>query len=167
MRFNKEAPAYWNLGILWMVLAEAKDTGGAYSIMEQVIPKGPQACVHLHETQEEAFYILEGHAIYTIGDQKLEAGPGDFLSIPRNTWHSFESLTHGLRVLNFYAPAGFERLIIESGTPAASLTLPPDDLPPPDRQLVQRLLDEVGCRLKDHGGPLGGAPGAIRRGYVE
>jgi mannose-6-phosphate isomerase-like protein (cupin superfamily) len=148
MRSNKEAP---------VVLAEAKDTGGAYSIMEQVIPKGPQAFVHLHETQEEAFYILEGHAIYTIGDQKLEAGPGDFLSIPRNTWHSFESLTRGLRVLNFYAPAGFERLIIESGTPA---------LPPPDRQLVQRLLDGVGCRLKDHGDPLGGAPGAIPGGTL-
>jgi len=144
MRSNKEAPAYWNLGILWMVLAEAKDT----------------------HTEEEAFYILEGHAIYTIGNQKLEAGPGDFLSIPRNTWHSFESLTRGLRVLNFYAPAGFERLIIESGTPAASLTLPPDDLPPPDRQLVQRLLDEVGCRLKDHGGPLGGALGAMRGGTL-
>ena len=165
MRPNKEAPAYLNLGILWMVLAEAKDTGGAYSIMEQVIPKGPQAFVHLHETQEEAFYILEGH-VYTIGDQKLEAGPGDFLSIPRNTWHSFESLTRGLRVLNFYAPAGFERLIIESGTPATSLTLPPDDLPSPDRKLVQRLLEEVGCRLKDHGGPLGGAPGAIRGGTL-
>jgi len=166
MRSAKEAPAYWNLGGLFMVLAEAKDTGGAYSIMEQMIAKGPQAVVHLHETQEEGFYILEGRAIYTIGDQKLTAGPGDFLSIPKNTWHSFESLTDGLRVLNFYAPAGFERVIIESGTPATSLTLPPDDLPSPDRHLVQRLLDEVGCRLRDHGGPLGGAPGAIRGGML-
>jgi len=89
-----------------------------------------------------------------------------FLSIPKNTWHSFESLTQGLRVLNFYAPAGFERVMIESGTPATSLTLPPDDLPSPDRRLVQRLLDEVGCRLKDYGGPLGGAPGAIRGGTL-
>ena len=163
MRSAKEAPAYWNLDLLWMVLAEAKDTGGAYSIMEQLIPKGPGAVVHLHETQEEAFYILEGHTIYTIGDQKFEVAPGDFLSFPKNTWHSFESLTHGLRVLNFYAPAGFERLIIESGTPATSLTRPPDDLPPPDRKLVQRLLDEVGCRLADDGGPPGEAPGATRR----
>jgi uncharacterized cupin superfamily protein len=42
--------------------------------MEQGIPKGPQAFVHLHETQDEAFYILEGHAIYTIVDPKLKAG---------------------------------------------------------------------------------------------
>ncbi len=166
IRSARESPAYWNLGGLFMVLAAAKDTGGAYSIMEQLTPLGPQAVVHLHETQEEAFYILEGRAIYTIGDRKREVGPGDFLSIPSNTWHSFESLTQGLRVLNFYAPAGFERLIIESGTPATSLTLPPDDLPPPDRRLVQRLLEEVGCRLRDHGGPLGGAPGAIRGGTL-
>ncbi len=43
MRLAKEAPAYWNVGGLFMVLAEAKDTGGAYSIMEQLTPKGPQA----------------------------------------------------------------------------------------------------------------------------
>jgi hypothetical protein len=75
-------------------------------------------------------------------------------------------LEHETRVLNFYAPAGFERLIIESGTPATSLTLPPDDLPTPDRKMVQRLLDEVGCRLKDHGGPLGHHEHAIRGGRL-
>jgi mannose-6-phosphate isomerase-like protein (cupin superfamily) len=166
MRSSKNAPAYWNVGCLFIVLAEAKDTAGAYSIMEQLVPKEPQAVVHLHETQDEGFYILEGHVIFTIGDQKLAAGPGDFLSIPKNTWHSLESLTDGLRVLNFYAPAGFERVMIESGTPATSLTVPPDDLPSPDQQWVQRLMDEVGCRLKDHGGPLGGSPGAIRGGTL-
>jgi mannose-6-phosphate isomerase-like protein (cupin superfamily) len=162
MRSAKDASAYWNVGCLFIVLAEAKDTGGAYSIMEQLVPKGPQAVVHLHKTQDEGFYVLEGHVIFTVGDQKFTAGPGDFLSIPKGTWHSFDSLTDGLRVLNFYAPAGFERVMIESGTPATSLTLPPDDLPSRDRRLLQGVLDEVGCRLKDHGGPLGGAPGAIR-----
>jgi mannose-6-phosphate isomerase-like protein (cupin superfamily) len=166
MRSAKDAPAYWNVGGLFIVLAAAKDTGGAYSILEQMMPKGPQAVVHLHETQDEGFYVLEGQVVFSIGDHKLAAGPGDFLSIPKNTWHSFESLTQGLRVLNFYAPAGFERVMIESGTPATSLTLPPDDLPSPDRRLVQRLLDEVGCRLKDYGGPLGGAAGAIRGGTL-
>jgi len=162
MRSGRQASAYWNLGNLWMILAEAKDTGGAFSLMEQIMPKTPQAVTHLHETQDEAFYVLEGNAIFTVGDEQFHAKPGDFLSIPKNTWHAFESLTHGLRVLNFYAPAGFERLIIESGTPATSMTLPPDDLPPPDRTLVQRLLDEVGCRLKNHGGPLISAPGVAR-----
>jgi hypothetical protein len=75
-------------------------------------------------------------------------------------------LEHETRVLNFYAPAGFERLIIESGTPATSLTLPPDDLTPPDRHMVQRLLDEVGCRLWDPTGPLGRHPHAIKGGHL-
>jgi quercetin dioxygenase-like cupin family protein len=166
IRSGKTAPAYWNLGLLWMILAESKDTGGAYSIMEQVMPKSPGPVVHLHEKEDEAFYILKGHAVYMLNDQKFEARTGDFLSIPRNSWHSFEVLEHETRVLNFYAPAGFERLIIESGTPATSLTLPPDDLPTPDRKMVQRLLDEVGCRLKDHGGPLGHHEHAIRGGRL-
>ncbi len=39
MRSGKDAPAYWNVGGLFMILAESKDTGGAYSIMEQLTPK--------------------------------------------------------------------------------------------------------------------------------
>jgi mannose-6-phosphate isomerase-like protein (cupin superfamily) len=166
MRSGKTAPAYWNLGLLWMILAESKDTGGAYSIMEQVMPKSPGPVVHLHEKEDEAFYILEGHAVYMINNEKFDARPGDFLSIPKNSWHSFEVLVHETRVLNFYAPGGFERLIIESGTPATSLTLPPDGLVPPDRKMVQRLLDEVGCRLQDHGGPLGHHEHALRGGRL-
>ncbi len=40
MRSAKEGRACWNVGGLFMILAEAKDTGGAYSIMEQLTPKG-------------------------------------------------------------------------------------------------------------------------------
>ena len=38
IRSAKDAPAYWNVGGLFMILAEAKDTGGAFSIMEQLTP---------------------------------------------------------------------------------------------------------------------------------
>jgi len=33
------APAYWWLNDLWIVLAEAKDTGGRFSMMLELLPK--------------------------------------------------------------------------------------------------------------------------------
>lgn len=37
---NDAAPAYWWLEGLWIILAEAKDTGGRFSMMEELMPKG-------------------------------------------------------------------------------------------------------------------------------
>ena len=44
-------------GILWKMLADAEDTGGRWSMMEQEMPKsaGPP---HKHLWSDETFYIL-------------------------------------------------------------------------------------------------------------
>jgi mannose-6-phosphate isomerase-like protein (cupin superfamily) len=147
LRGRDDAPAYWQMGILWIMLATAEDTGGEFTLMEQLMAAGPQAPPHLHEKQREGFYMLEGRARFTIGELKIDAGPGDFLTVPEETWHAFETLSE-VRLLNWYTPAGFERIIIEAGVPATSQTLPPADLPPPDRALVQRLALEIGMRTQ-------------------
>ena len=92
--------------------------------------------------------MLEGRARFTIDNREIDAGPGDFLTVPGMTWHAFETLTE-VRLLNWYTPAGFERIIIEAGVPATSRTLPPAGLPPPDAALVRRLACEIGMRTKD------------------
>lgn len=147
LRGRDDAPAYWQMGILWIMLATAADTGGQFTLIEQLMAEGPQAPPHLHETQREGFYMLEGRARFTIDDRQIDAGPGDFLTVPEKTWHAFETLSE-VRLLNWYTPAGFERIIIEAGIPATSRTLPPAGLPHPDRGLVQRLAREIGMRTQ-------------------
>ena len=148
LRGRDDAPAYWQIGILWTMLATAEDTGGQFTLMEQLMAPGPQAPPHLHETQREGFYLLEGHCRFIVDDRQIDAGPGDFLTVPEMTWHAFETLTE-VRLLNWYTPAGFERIIIEAGVPATSRTLPPADLPPPDTALIRRLTREIGMRTRD------------------
>lgn len=43
-----EAPAYWQVGILWLMLATGAQTGGEYSLMWQLCPKdsGPGPPYH-------------------------------------------------------------------------------------------------------------------------
>jgi quercetin dioxygenase-like cupin family protein len=148
IRVGDQAPAFWHMGILWIVLATAEDTGGAFTLMEQLMAKGPQAPRHLHEWMREGFYLLEGRARFVVDGKTIDAGPGDYVTVPKQTWHEFEALTD-LRFLNWYTPGGFEKLIVGSGVPATRRTLPPKDLPPPDPELVKRLIAEVGMRLPD------------------
>ena len=150
IRSRNDAPAYWQMGILWIMLATAEDTGGAFTLMEQVMTQGPQAPRHLHKWMREGFYLLEGQARFVIDGKTIEAGPGDYLTVPKETWHEFEALTD-LRFLNWYTPGGFERLIIGAGTIATSRSLPPRDLPQPDPELLNRLITEVGMREPQEG----------------
>jgi quercetin dioxygenase-like cupin family protein len=101
------APAYWHMGILWIILSTAEDTGGAFTLMEQLMAKGPQAPRHLHEWMREGFYLLEGRARFVVDGKTLEAGPGDYVTVPKQTWHEFEALTD-LKFLNWYTPGGLK-----------------------------------------------------------
>lgn len=79
LRGRDSAPAYWQRGILWIMLATAEDTGGAFTLMEQLTAKGRQAPRHLHEWMREGFYLLEGRFLnwYTPGGfEKIIIGAG-------------------------------------------------------------------------------------------
>ena len=55
--------------------------------------------------------------------------------------------SHEAKLLNFYLPGGFERVITEFGVPAKSRVLPPKDLKQPgtDEQM-KALFQRVGMK---------------------
>ncbi len=120
----EKAPAYWSQDILWTVLATAEQTGGSYSLMEQLCPKRSGPPPHTHE-QDEVFYILEGEITLVAGPQRFTAKAGSLAYIPANYIHTFRVETQKARLLNWYLPGGFERAITEFTTPATARTLPP------------------------------------------
>lgn len=122
------SPAFWQGDILWTVLATSEQTGGVYLLLEQLCPKDAGPAPHWHE-QDEAFYVLDGQITFMAGDQTFEASAGALVFIPRGVVHSFRVDSESARLLNFYLPGGFERVITELGQPAATRTLPPKDLP--------------------------------------
>jgi quercetin dioxygenase-like cupin family protein len=74
---------------------------------------GPEIVVppHSHADHADSFYILEGEAEFTLGDETHRAGPGAWVSAPRGTVHGFRNAGGGeLRLLNIHAPnVGFGR----------------------------------------------------------
>ena len=123
---REEGEALWFLGVPTRVLATAKQTGGAFGLIEQVIPAGEASPWHMHHTEDEAFYVVEGQMTFLCGDQKVQAGPGTFVYGPRGIPHGFRvEGTQPARMLLQCTPGGFEHFIIEMSELAPS-TGPPD-----------------------------------------
>jgi quercetin dioxygenase-like cupin family protein len=68
---------------------------------------------HRHEEHVDSFYILEGEAEFTVGDEVFRAVPGTWVSVPTGVAHGFRNARDAeLRILNVHTPnTGFvERL---------------------------------------------------------
>jgi quercetin dioxygenase-like cupin family protein len=119
------APAYWWLDTLWIVLAEAKDTGSRCSMMEELAWKDSGPGPHKHTWSDETIYMLDGEITFLVGDDIKTARTGDFLMVPRNTRHAFRVTSETARFLNGYTPASFEAALVEFATPATERVLQP------------------------------------------
>jgi quercetin dioxygenase-like cupin family protein len=89
------------------------DTGGNYSLIEHTTAgDGPPP--HIHQSEEEAFYVLAGEVNVTIGDQTIRGTAGSFVLIPRGTVHTFSTVGPApAKVLVIISPAGFEQFFTE------------------------------------------------------
>jgi len=97
-------------GHSFRVVADGSGTGGAYSLTEATSPAGAGVPFHAHDSAVECFYVLDGRYRLTVSGARHEAGPGDFLLIPRGAPHGFEVLEGEARALVLFAPAGFEEV---------------------------------------------------------
>jgi quercetin dioxygenase-like cupin family protein len=86
-------------------LCRSEDTGGAWSLMETVIPKDAGPPPH-HHAWAEAYYVIEGALDFTIDGQPLRVEAGDFAHAPGGVVHGFKGATDApARMLIFDAPA--------------------------------------------------------------
>ena len=72
------------------VIAEWKDAGG---------PPGPPrwiAPLHLHRSDDEAWYVLEGALCVRLGTEVIEARTGSSVLVPRGTAHTYWNPGPGL-----------------------------------------------------------------------
>lgn len=103
-------------GNLYRVIAQGKDTGDRFSLMEAMLEPGQAAPYHLHTREDEAFYILEGQVTFYLDDNQVIAKPHDFVSCPPGTVRGFRNETEkDAKMLIFYSAAGIEEMTIRDG----------------------------------------------------
>ena len=94
-------------GMELVIRASAESTGGAFSIVEEI--DAVDAPPHVHEREDELFYVLEGRHVFTVDGVEYEAGPGDAVFGPRGVPHAQRRVVPRIgRTLSMYSPAGFE-----------------------------------------------------------
>ena len=132
-------PAYWWMDILWVILASAADTGGRYSLMYELMPKGAGPGPHTHTWSDETYYMLTGEVTFLVGDDILTVREGDFVVVPRDTRHAFRVDSETASFLNGYTPASLEAAVMEMAMPAPERVIPPEGATPPPEMTPEQL----------------------------
>jgi gentisate 1,2-dioxygenase len=88
---------------------------GGFALVEHPMsPRALAAPLHKHTREDEYSYVLEGRMGALLGEDVLEAGPGDLVFKPREQWHTFWNAGAATcRILEIIAPAGFEGFFAE------------------------------------------------------
>jgi mannose-6-phosphate isomerase-like protein (cupin superfamily) len=150
-----------SIGVRFMI--DGPEAAERFSLVEHPMsPRALAAPVHRHTREDEYSFVLEGRMGALLGDDVVEAGPGDLVHKPRDQWHTFWNAGDGpCRILEIISPAGFERFFAELDAIGGALRADPEAV----AELSQRyglemqpdtvpgLIDRFGLRI---GEPLAG-----------
>jgi quercetin dioxygenase-like cupin family protein len=131
----------------YRVVISGRETGGAYAIIEMLVPPMGGPGPHAHVEIQESFYVLDGEV-----EVKSEAGTyiakkGSFINIPTGGLvHCFKNKSDALaRLWCTVMPAGMEDMFAEIGKPVEpGVFLPPPVLDPDDLQKMKTIGEKYG-----------------------
>ena len=108
----------------WTWKASGRDNGGRLDFLVSEVEYATGPRLHVHDTQEDTFYVLRGVLTVQFGDDIVELGPGDFGTAPPGVPHSFTNTRADqgpCRTINLMTPGiGFDRYIGQIEEVAAS-----------------------------------------------
>jgi mannose-6-phosphate isomerase-like protein (cupin superfamily) len=138
-------------------LIDGADAESRFSLLEHPMsPRALAAPLHRHTREDEYSFVLQGRMGALLGDDVVEAGPGDLVFKPRNQWHTFWNAgDEPCRILEIISPAGFEDFFRELDALGGALQAAPDELAALNARYglemqpesVPGLLDRFGLRL--------------------
>jgi mannose-6-phosphate isomerase-like protein (cupin superfamily) len=144
-----------SIGVRFMI--DGVEAGERFSLVEHPMsPRALAAPLHLHRREDEYSFVLEGRMGALLGDDVVEAGPGDLVFKPRNQWHTFWNAgDEPCRILEIISPAGFEDFFRELDGLGGALEADPEALAQLNAryglemqpETVPGLLERFGLRL--------------------
>ena len=154
---NAMSGPHWLLSYVVRVCLAGSETGGAFSMAEYLKPPGDWTPLHVHKRESQTTYVIEGEVTVHLPNGPHVLGPGACVFQPLGVPHT-EEITSGkpARVLDVYAPAGFERWVTLAGIPADEMVLPAQPETPDENRLSELL-----AITKELGVDVLGGPGAL------
>jgi quercetin dioxygenase-like cupin family protein len=99
----------------WAFKASGRENEGRLDFLVAEVGYATGPPLHVHVSQQDSFYVLEGVLTVQLGDDVFELSPGDFASAPPGVPHAFTNAgaTQGAcRMVNLLTPGnGFDGYI--------------------------------------------------------
>lgn len=128
------------------IKAAAEHTGGAYGLVESWIRAGSSPPMHVHQREDEAFFVLEGQVRFHCDGREVVAGPGSYVFLPRGVRHTFRvEGDEDAHMLTLLSPGGGERFFVDAGREPEGPGLPPPG--PPDIELLKQVSEDYGNEI--------------------
>jgi mannose-6-phosphate isomerase-like protein (cupin superfamily) len=147
-----------SIGVRFLI--DGEDAAGRFSLVEHPMsPRALAAPLHLHTREDEYSFVLEGRMGALLGDDVVEAGPGDLVFKPRNQWHTFWNAgDEPCRILEIISPAGFERFFRELSDLGGAINADPAAMEALNArygfemqpETVPELLQRFGLQIGEH-----------------
>jgi mannose-6-phosphate isomerase-like protein (cupin superfamily) len=104
-------------------------TGGAYSVLELVLPPGGGTPRHIHHREDELLALVEGELEVLDGAGARTALPGSVVRLPRHAVHAFRNVGSGpCRLIITAIPGGLEKFFEVVSLMTAAGTATPERL---------------------------------------
>ena len=125
---NRSQATFQFFGCPTVIRSTGETTDNHFFLMESLdMPVGLASPYHVHHTEDEAFYVLEGELAVVLDGEWRTADAGTYVYGPRDVPHGFKVIgTKPARMLLMCAPAGFERFVRDLSMPLDAVPTPPD-----------------------------------------
>jgi quercetin dioxygenase-like cupin family protein len=137
------ADVWWKTGRV-TVKASAAETGGRIAQLVVDGPRGDATPMHVHRSEDELFYVLDGEITVLVDGERIDLAAGDFAFAPHGVAHAYIVRSERARFLATITPGGLEDLFISHGAPASTGGPPSEEVFPPMDEMVQ-VLAGYGC----------------------
>lgn len=112
------------LNHLMTTKVSADASGGQLTAMEFVGERGFGPPLHLHDQEDELFYIVDGEIRFSCGDVEAVHTAGATVWLPRGRPHQFQILSDTARVFQVTTPGRFDTFVAALGRPIDGPELP-------------------------------------------
>ena len=109
------------------ILIPGLASNGAFAVFEDIVQPGVGPPRHIHRSQDEVFFVLDGTFDIEIDGQLFHARAGDVAYVPRGAVHAFKNVgSEAGRLRYTFTPAGNTEAMFRAFFEAAQT----DDLTP-------------------------------------
>ena len=136
---NSKDNYLWFLDTLVNIRVSVKDNSDKISVLEHRAYQNDSPPLHIHQNEDEIFYVLEGEFRFLIKDEEYHLRNGDILTAPKGVPHTYkiESARRG-KWLTIIHGNDFEDFVKAIGRSADKIELP-NPSGAPSKEAVEEL----------------------------